>query len=472
MVQEAIRLAEALGLLDERVFFGDWASYEEWPNYLLEADVALSLHFDTIEARLAFRSRVLDYVWAGLPMVVMEGDVTGEMIAADGLGIVVDFQDVNGVTEAILTLLGEQRVARKEQFVAAQAGLTWEQAAQPLVEFFRTPHHAADRQLVLNPIKGHVTLNINRSRIDLQELRQQIAALEWYHTIDLGNGILTPGDYDHRPYLAHYGIPENLTGKTVLDIGAASGFFSFEMERRGARVTALDLPAWFAHDFGPCYQPDKTAKDGQRYLQDPIMLAKARLGSQIDKVEMTIYDISPETVGMYNMVFCGSLLIHLTDPVRALWQIQRVTREVAIIATVVDPDSTDGPRAQFVGHHHGDGWWIPNRAGLEAMVQSAGFKGWEWFSEFRLNYRDGRPGPYHGVIRAWNTDEKPDLPLLKPAFVTDVQSDDLTILEQTLTERESEIARLRELVAGYERGRLIRLMKWWRNLRRREGIDV
>lgn len=462
MVGQAMALADELGLLDEHVFFGDWVDYEEWPNYLLESDVGLSLHFDTLETRLAFRSRVLDYIWAGLPMVVTGGDATSEMIVTDGLGAMVDYQDVDGVAEAVLGLSDGSLDAQKERFAEAQARLTWERAAQPLIDFCHTPHHASERRLTLNQVEEHTQskLKTDQPDIDLEDLRQRVADLEWYHTIDLGEGILTPGDYDHRPYLAYYGIPEDLTGKRALDVGAASGFFSFEMERRGARVTALDLPSWFAHDFGPRYQPDKTAEEGQQYLQDPIMLAKEVLGSQVDKVEMTVYDVSPETVGMFDFVFCGSLLIHLTDPVRALWQIQRVTREVAIIATIVDPDLSDSSRAQFVGHHRGDGWWIPNQAGLEAMVQSAGFKGWEWFSEFRLDYRDGRPGPYHGVVRAWNTPNKPYLPSLEPVSVEDRLSDDLTALKQALIERDAEIARLRELVAGYERGRFIRLMKW------------
>lgn len=304
----------------------------------------------------------------------------------------------------------------------------------------------------------------NQPTLNPTELQQQIEKLEWYHTLDLGNGIVTPGTFDHRPYLNYYGIPKDLTGKTVLDIGAASGFFSFEMEQRGAQVTAVDLPAWFDHDFGPCYEPDKTAEQGLDYLRDPILFAKRVLDSRIKKIEMSIYDVSPETTGTYDLAFCGSLLLHLTDPIRALWQIQRVTRQAAIIVTVIAPDlGHDGPLARFVGQSSGDVWWIPNRAGLEAMVQSAGFTGWEWFSEFPLDYRNGQPGPYHGVVRAWNTPQKPRfLATEEPPVTNTNQSDGL---DQMLAERDAEITRLRELVQAYERGRFIRLMKWLRNLR-------
>jgi hypothetical protein len=239
------------------------------------------------------------------------------------------------------------------------------------------------------------------------------------------------------------------------------------MERRGAQVTALDLPAWSSHDFGPRYQPDKTPEEGERYLRDPLMLARRASNSRIEKVEMTIYDVSPETVGVYDLVFCGSVLLHLMDPVRALARLQSITREQAIIATAIRVDSSTEPSALFVGHHRGDAWWLPNRACLEAMVQSAGFAGWEWVSEFRLDYADGRPGNPHGVIRAWNGTESYNPPTQRPPATPDPETPETpAVLRQALAERDAEIAHLEELVAGYRRGRFIRLMEWLHRLRR------
>lgn len=142
-----LALAEELGLTGRYAFFGDWVPYEDWPTVLLEADVGLSLHPDTVEARLAYRSRVLDYIWAGLPMVVTRGDAISNVVQDHGLGVVVDFQDEAGVAEAILTLTERSKSARQEQFAAARAEMTWERAARPLIEFCRTPHHAADHTL-------------------------------------------------------------------------------------------------------------------------------------------------------------------------------------------------------------------------------------------------------------------------------------------------------------------------------------
>ncbi|HID88655.1 MAG TPA: glycosyltransferase, partial [Anaerolineae bacterium] len=103
--EPARRLAQELDLLGKAVFFGDWIPYTDWPAALLESDVALTLHYDSLETRLAFRSRVLDYIWAGLPVVATCGDATSDLIEKYQLGVVVDYEDEVGVAEAILKLL-------------------------------------------------------------------------------------------------------------------------------------------------------------------------------------------------------------------------------------------------------------------------------------------------------------------------------------------------------------------------------
>jgi glycosyltransferase involved in cell wall biosynthesis len=108
MAADAISLSDSLGLTGRHVFFNlDWVSYDERRNYFLEADVGLSSHFDTIETRFAFRTRLLDYFWAGLPCIVTTGDVLGDLVAERGLGRTVGFQDVDGWADAIAALLDD-----------------------------------------------------------------------------------------------------------------------------------------------------------------------------------------------------------------------------------------------------------------------------------------------------------------------------------------------------------------------------
>jgi len=143
--EAARRLAGELGLLNKAVFFGEWVPYEDWPNVLLESDVALTLHPDTLEAHLAFRSRVLDYIWAGLPIIATRGEATSDLVERYRLGIVVDYGDDAGVANAILYLLETPKEAWQAQFESARRDLTWEQVARPLIEFCRHPRRAPDK---------------------------------------------------------------------------------------------------------------------------------------------------------------------------------------------------------------------------------------------------------------------------------------------------------------------------------------
>jgi tRNA (mo5U34)-methyltransferase len=290
----------------------------------------------------------------------------------------------------------------------------------------------------------------------------QIAGLDWYHTIDLGGGLVTPGAYDHRPFLARYRLPDDLRGQRALDVGAASGFFSFELERRGAQVVAVDLPAWFEHDFGPTYQPDQDAAAGERYLREPFAVARQLLGSRVEKRELNVYDLSPATVGDFDLVFCGSLLIHLTDPIRALWNLAAVTRPTgqAIIATVITREHAAEPLALLTGQNHGDTWWAPTRAGLETLVALAGFEAIEWVSDFALDYRDGTPGPYHGVIHAWHDLDAAPSSATPSAAILARRPPSAPDAVALLAARDARIAELEALVRGYEAGRVMRALRW------------
>lgn len=166
-------LASELGLLDRAVFFGDWVPYADWPNVLFESDVALTLHqADDLESRLAFRSRVFDYIWAGLPTIATRGDVTSELIASYGLGVVVEPGDSDAVAAAILQLLELSRQDREGNFAKARAELTWERAARPLIEFCRHPCQAPDRLALGERVGNPYYIN------ELNRLKDKVQAFE------------------------------------------------------------------------------------------------------------------------------------------------------------------------------------------------------------------------------------------------------------------------------------------------------
>lgn len=149
IVARAQALSRELGLLDRTVIFNrDWVPYEERANYLLEADAGVTTHLDHLETRFSFRTRVLDYLWAGLPMLSSAGDTFSELMQREGLGLTAPPGDVDALAQAIVQLAGDAAARRQYASNVRRVAETfrWETVAQPLVEFCRAPRVARDRQ--------------------------------------------------------------------------------------------------------------------------------------------------------------------------------------------------------------------------------------------------------------------------------------------------------------------------------------
>jgi glycosyltransferase involved in cell wall biosynthesis len=142
-------LSDSLGLTGRHVFFNEgWIPYAQRADYLLDSDIGLSLHLDNIETRFAYRTRLLDYLWAGLPMVLSAGDALSAEFAAHGLARAVAPGDVAGVAAALEAWLDEdpaQREQRRARARALDAERRWSRMIAPLLAFARQPVPAADR---------------------------------------------------------------------------------------------------------------------------------------------------------------------------------------------------------------------------------------------------------------------------------------------------------------------------------------
>ena len=149
MCRQAMALSDEMGLTDRSVFFHDWIPYAERDNYLIEADLGLSLHLDHVETRFAFRNRILDYIWAGLPIVATEGDTASELVQRYDLGVVVRYRDVSGLAHAILQLLAtpDLKANYADRFAELVQAFRWRQTTRPLVRFCSDPYVAPDRTL-------------------------------------------------------------------------------------------------------------------------------------------------------------------------------------------------------------------------------------------------------------------------------------------------------------------------------------
>ncbi len=140
-------LAEELGLTGSHVFFNEgWVPYDERADYLLDADLGVSTHFEHIETAFSFRTRILDYLWANLPIVATGGDTFGELIREHDLGRVVPSEDVDALVEALERMLyDEKAIATVRSNVRTFAeSYRWSRVLMPLVEFCRRPRRAAD----------------------------------------------------------------------------------------------------------------------------------------------------------------------------------------------------------------------------------------------------------------------------------------------------------------------------------------
>jgi glycosyltransferase involved in cell wall biosynthesis len=157
---QARELAIELGLLDRVVFFNSgWVPYEERANFLLDADLGVSTHFEHLETAFSFRTRILDYLWASLPIVSTDGDTFADIIRLNDLGVVVPAEDPDELARAFETMLYEPGVrSRTSANVAAFAEqMRWSRVLQPLVAFCLNPRIAADRlQEVVSPRNDRV----------------------------------------------------------------------------------------------------------------------------------------------------------------------------------------------------------------------------------------------------------------------------------------------------------------------------
>lgn len=167
VVADSRTLAADLGALNSSVFFNDsWVDFADRQNYLMEADAGVSTHFSHIETTFSFRTRILDYLWAGLPMVVTEGDSFAELIETEGLGIVVPERDHVALAAALDSVLFDDNLATaaRQRIAAVREQFLWSATLAPLLAFARAPRHAPDvaEQLGSTGVVRRTTANRRR----------------------------------------------------------------------------------------------------------------------------------------------------------------------------------------------------------------------------------------------------------------------------------------------------------------------
>jgi tRNA (mo5U34)-methyltransferase len=241
---------------------------------------------------------------------------------------------------------------------------------------------------------------------------QLLAETGWWHSFELPDGTLIRGVCELaglKNRIAQFPIPQDLRGKRVLDIGAWDGWFSFEMERRGAEVVAID-----------CW-------DNPRFHQ-----MRAALNSKVEYREMDVYELSPKSVGRFDIVLFMGVLYHLKHPLLALEKVCSVATELAAVDSYIlakDADLGAQPVLEFYETDEFEGqtdnWVAPNLACLLAMCRTAGFARVELrkilqfgacvacFRKWSPEIRDGAPaaeltGAVHNTNGGINFDSRKD----------------------------------------------------------------
>ncbi|MGH9087182.1 MAG: class I SAM-dependent methyltransferase [Acidimicrobiales bacterium] len=224
------------------------------------------------------------------------------------------------------------------------------------------------------------------------DVRRRVDSLLWFHSIDVGHGVVTKG-------ISEATLPDALLpdfrGKSVLDIGAWDGYYSYLAERRGAsRVVAIDHYAWgvdiparnaywvecaqagrlpdHRRDVTQFWRPDLPGKRG-------FDLAHELLDSKVESVVADFTEIEVAELGTFDVVvYCG-VLYHMKEPLTCLERVRTVTDEVAVVETeAIHLQHLEGlPLSQFRAGNEVNGdfgnWWVPDLSSLRAMCRAAGF---------------------------------------------------------------------------------------------------
>jgi tRNA (mo5U34)-methyltransferase len=229
-------------------------------------------------------------------------------------------------------------------------------------------------------------------------LAQEIGTRDWFHQIDLGGDVFTPGRDPTASKLAALELPD-LTGRSVIDIGAFDGFFTFAAEQRGAaRVVAADHWVW-----------TWPGVDARRNFE----LLHQVLDSSAEMQIVPVEEMSPDTCGTFDVTLFLGVLYHAPDMLRYLRAVRSMTTELLVLETQVDCLDIERPVAAFYprGTFPGDdsNHWGPNPACVEALLDRAGFSRVErrslWWRDVRSALGEHRPGEVmtngRMVFHAW-----------------------------------------------------------------------
>lgn len=226
--------------------------------------------------------------------------------------------------------------------------------------------------------------------------------IDWYHTLDLGNGVVTSGFVDHRDQIDLYCLPESLAGKRCLDVATFDGFWAYEMEKRGAaEVVGIDIHSRNDSDFPENWMQEYRSAVPATMKGLGFAYARRALGSKVRRKVLSVYELSPQRIGTFDFIFMSDLLLHLRDPFRAIERVWTVLKPggTAIIADAYDTElerTGAGLATRFtvgLDEYSGCHWWSPSVTALQSMIHGARFTKVDEVNRFVMKSRQGYDVP-------------------------------------------------------------------------------
>jgi tRNA (mo5U34)-methyltransferase len=234
-----------------------------------------------------------------------------------------------------------------------------------------------------------------------QQISSRINRVQWYHTLHVGEGVMTPGVFDYNPLISLCPFPASMAGQRVLDIATYDGFWAFHMEELGAEVWGTDVGCVGDLDIPP---PARAAMSDEQLAAPTgsgFSLAKELRKSRVRREICNVYDLSPERMGgKFDVVFCGHLLTDVRDPVRALERVRSVVGGYAILLDCFNPFV---PRLHMLYKATAQDrtWWAFSFTAMERMIMDAGFSKVEVLHKIRCGTNIS-PAPTHrAIFRLW-----------------------------------------------------------------------
>jgi tRNA (mo5U34)-methyltransferase len=212
----------------------------------------------------------------------------------------------------------------------------------------------------------------------------------WFHQFSFSNGLRTPGKDPSLKKLHHLCLPSSLQGKTIIDVGAYEGFFSFHCEARGAGlVLATDRFVW---DW-----------PGSSALSNFIAVHRA-IGSKVERLSTYVEDLPSAITEKFDISLFLGVLYHAPDMIRYLNAVSKITSGVMVLETFTDALHEEGARAVIYDeeelNNDSSNWFGPNLRGIDVMLRRVGFRHVEFINFWDINTKNQLEGrPIFGQVR-------------------------------------------------------------------------